>query len=166
MAPGKIISFTASDLVAKARKLRSTSYHWEALDLDVVIRPRTVTETAALFDEGQRLAKEQEEYAGTADAVPSIESYRLRMRYAIPCILDREGAQVLTEADVEELLSIDVASLNEILTEVDAVSNFTQAQREEQAKNSAETEAAKSSSVSPAAVAIPGSSPTPTPSDS
>ena len=155
---------TTAEIIARAREKHSRPFHWDALDMDFLIRPRTTAENAAVVDEGQRLTADAEAYAGTADAPGSIEGYRLRLRAAIPCILyPDDRTPVFDHESIEALLELDTPSLNELLDAVDTTSNFTTAQAEEAAKNSVETDGGSTSSVSPSTVATSTSSPTPAP---
>jgi hypothetical protein len=162
---GKQHHLTTTEILARAREKRMQPWHWNALDLDYCIRPRTTAENAAIVDEAAKLGRDAEEYAGTADEVSSIEGYRLRLRAAIPCVLHPDDkTQVFDHESIEQLLELDTPALNELIEAVDRVANFTQTTAEEAEKNSGETAASSTASVSPEAAAMSTSSPTPTPS--
>lgn len=161
MAPGKITRFSATDIVARARKLHEHKFHWQYADIDVLIRPRTTLESALMTQEAVKLTADIEKLAGTPDEPGLEEQARLRLRYALPCIYDTDGGEMWAEGDVEELLNLPMPALGELLDEVERVAGLTATQAEDIAKNSAPTTVGKSSLTSPDTAETSASSPTP-----
>jgi hypothetical protein len=157
---------TTAEIVARAREKHSKLWHWGALDIDVTIRPRTTAENADLVDAVNRHNAAIEEYRGTPDEPSSEDAVRLRLRGSIPCIRwPDDGTPMFDHEDIDTLMELDSPSIQELLNEVDTVSNFTAAQAEEAAKNSVATDESSISSVSRSTAATSTFSPTPTPSD-
>jgi hypothetical protein len=153
---------TTSEIIAKALERRLVPWHWDALDIDVLIRPRTTAENAAVVDEGNKHNAAVEEYRGTPDEPTSLDAMRVRIRAAIPCVLwPDDKTPVFDHESVETLLELDSPSLMDLINKTDAVSNFTKDQAEENAKNSAAMADANTSSDLPEEVETSTSSPTP-----
>lgn len=154
---------SAREIVALHKARSYQQWHWDALDLDFLIRPRSSAETALLADEGQRLTTDIEQYAGTVDAPGMIEQLRLGLRAALPLLLDPETKEPYFGIDeVDDLLELPMAAINELIEAANRASNFTEADAETAAKNSGETAASSIGAVSPSAAATSTSSPTPT----
>lgn len=159
---GKQRHLTTAEIIAKARERHSVPWHWGALDMKALIRPRTTAENAEQIALSNRHNADIEAYKGTADEPTPTDAMRIKIAGMIPCLLYPDDmTPIFTPDDVEALLELDTPTLQEVIEKVDAVSNFTQAQAEENEKNFAETDESSSSSVSPSAAAAPTSSPTP-----
>lgn len=160
----KPIKFSAAEIVKKVRKINDHTFHWKAADVKLLIRARTGPEYVLMAQEMARVEKDMldPELKDTADEPTALDLYRIRLRYAIPCLYDPEsGEEMFAENDVDELMTLPIPALNELFAECDRVSNFTKEQVEETGKNSVETGDAKSSSVSPPPAETPTSSPIP-----
>lgn len=159
---GKQHHLTTREIVEAAKMRRSKPWHWDALDMDVLIRPRTTAENAAIVDESGRYTADVERYKGTPDEPTSLDAMRVKLRAALYCVLDPETrGPLFTPDDVETLLELDTPALTDLFTITDDVSNFTQAAAEEQEKNSGAMADGSTSSPSREAAATSTSSPTP-----
>jgi hypothetical protein len=153
---------TAREIVQRQRERSLQPFHSTWLDMDFLIRARTGAEIAHLSDESTRLQADIEQYAGTADAPPSVEQLRVGLRSAIPVLLDPETKEPRFGLDeVDDLVELPMPVINELLGRVNEVANFTQAQADDAAKNSEATDENRPSSASPSPAETSMSSPTP-----
>lgn len=148
-----------AELVERARVRRSDPWHWPALDLDVLVRPRTHEENANAMTEITVL----QAVAPSEAEMDMAEIKRVELRHTLPCLLWPDGTPIFTADDLDAAMRMDSVTLMQAIEKVNSVSNFTKEQAEEAEKNSVRTDAAAPSLLSPDEAETSAPLPTPTP---
>jgi hypothetical protein len=149
-----------AELIQRARKMHSVPWHWDALDIDVLIRPRTHEENARGVNEVEVL----QAVAGPDGSVDAHAYMRVELRACLPCVLHPDGSPMFTLDDVDEMMEMDSPSIFQLRDKVTEVSNWTKEKADEAGNDSGETDDDSNSTASPSPAETNTSSPIPMPS--
>jgi hypothetical protein len=147
--------YSVTQLIKRARAIHSEKYHWDALDIDVLIRPRTHAENA----DGAR--KVQTLNALMAEEPDAAAYMRVELETTLPCVLWPDGTPVFQPDDIDAVMDIDTPSLNELRDKVSEVSLWNEEKAKTVGEGSGETGEDKPSSDSPETAETITSEPTP-----